>query len=134
MTGGRTSAHFSILLILSIVLIIVGFGLIASAWRILFSAQKNDGLATSGPYTWIRHPRYVGFIIVLIGSLIHWPTLLRLLMFPVLVWRYNRRTRMEEADMSEKFGDVFARDAELTSRYWPRMTATFEPVSRDPQL
>jgi protein-S-isoprenylcysteine O-methyltransferase Ste14 len=44
----------------------------------------------------VRHPQYVGFILVMFGFLLQWPTLLTLAMFPVLVWMYVRLARQEE--------------------------------------
>jgi protein-S-isoprenylcysteine O-methyltransferase Ste14 len=38
----------------------------------------------------VRHPQYVGFILVMFGFLFQWPTLLTLAMFPVLVFMYVR--------------------------------------------
>jgi hypothetical protein len=36
----------------------------------------------------IRHPQDVGFILVMLGFLVQWPTILTLAMFSVLVWMY----------------------------------------------
>ena len=47
-------------------------------------------LATDGLYARVRHPQYVGFVLVMFGFLLQWPTLLTLLMFPVLVVMYVR--------------------------------------------
>jgi hypothetical protein len=41
-------------------------------------------LASTGIYAYVRHPQYVGFILVMFGFLLQWPTLLTLAMFPVL--------------------------------------------------
>jgi len=106
---------------LSFVLIGGGFVLIAAAWRALFDAQQRHILAITGPYSHIRHPQYVGFILVMLGFLVQWPTLLTLAMFPVLVWMYVRLARQEERDVRAEFGEAYDRYAARTPAWFPRL-------------
>jgi protein-S-isoprenylcysteine O-methyltransferase Ste14 len=96
MFGWKTDPHAGPFYILSFVLIIAGFFLISGAWKILYEAQQHSGLAIAGPYSYVRHPQYVGFILVMFGFLVQWPTLLTLAMFPVLVVMYVKLARNEE--------------------------------------
>ena len=61
----------------------------------------------TGPYGYVRHPQYVGFILVMIGFLFMWPTLTTLLMFPILVAVYVRLAKREELIVLEEFGSVY---------------------------
>jgi hypothetical protein len=63
-------------------------------------------LATNGPYDYVRHPQHVGFILVLTGFLVQWPTLLTLAMFAVLVAMYVWLARQEEAENRAVFGQA----------------------------
>ena len=83
--GWKGDPHFSPFHLASYVFIIGGFWLISAAWKQLFKAQKADHLATAGPYARIRHPQYLGFILIMIGFLLQWPTFATLAMFPVLL-------------------------------------------------
>jgi protein-S-isoprenylcysteine O-methyltransferase Ste14 len=56
------------------IFILAGLVLMASGWRLVFSAQEKDELATDGIYKYVRHPQYTGIFIALLGQLIHWPT------------------------------------------------------------
>src|SRR3546814_2244931 len=94
---------------LSVAFIGGGFILIASAWKTLYVAQRDGVLATTGTYGSIRHPQYLGFILVMFGFLLQWPTLLTLLMFPVLVVMYVRLARTEERDAIASFGTDYER-------------------------
>src|SRR5215468_8589326 len=88
--GWQGNPHFDPLHILSNLLIVGGFIVLSSAWPALYEAQRHHTLATTGIYAHIRHPQYVGFIVIMLGFLLQWPTLLTLLMFPILVIMYVR--------------------------------------------
>jgi protein-S-isoprenylcysteine O-methyltransferase Ste14 len=119
--GWRGDPHFNPLHVLSSVLIGGGFILLASAWRVLFAAQQACQLATTGPYAYVRHPQYAGFILIMLGFLLQWPTLLTLVMFPILVWMYARLARREEREVRVALGDVYARYAAATPAFVPRL-------------
>jgi protein-S-isoprenylcysteine O-methyltransferase Ste14 len=104
MFGWKTNPHFGAFHILSYLLIGAGFLLIANAWRVLYDAQRVGTLATTGPYSHVRHPQYVGFILVMLGFLVQWPTILTLAMFPVLTFMYVRLAKNEEQDALATFG------------------------------
>src|SRR5512133_764018 len=95
--GENADPHFGPLHIASYAFLGFGFYLLSSAWHVLYHAQRRHTLATSGPYARIRHPQYVAFVLILLGFLLQWPTLLTLAMFPVLLLMYGRLALTEEA-------------------------------------
>jgi protein-S-isoprenylcysteine O-methyltransferase Ste14 len=118
--GWKSDPHLNPLHLLSGLLIGGGFVLLARAWRVLHEAQRAHQLATSGPYAWVRHPQYVAFVLIMLGFLLQWPTLLTLVMFPLLVWMYARLARTEEREVAREFGEAYARYAATTPRFIPR--------------
>ncbi len=118
--GISGNPHFSVLHILSAMLIGAGFILLSTAWRVLHAAQAVGRLATTGPYARVRHPQYIGFIAILLGFLLQWPTLLTLVMFPILGAMYVRLAHREEAEVRKTFGEEYDRYAARVPRWLPR--------------
>jgi len=126
--GWKANPHFGPFHLLSFAFIGGGFILISAAWKVLYEAQRRRALATTGPYTYIRHPQYVGFILIMLGFLFQWPTLLTLGMFPVLVWMYVRLARQEEREVRAEFGDAYDRYAARVPGFVPRFGRTAEEL------
>jgi protein-S-isoprenylcysteine O-methyltransferase Ste14 len=122
--GEKGDPHFGVLHIASYIFLGFGFYLLFSAWNVLYHTQRRHALATAGPYARIRHPQYVAFILILLGFLLQWPTLLTLLMFPILLVMYGRLAVTEEAEMRVQFGRAFDDYAKRTPRFFPHIGQT----------
>lgn len=117
--GLQGDPHFDVFHILSNILIFGGFILLSYSWHALWSTQRRRQLATTGVYHYVRHPQYVAFIIIMLGFLLQWPTLLTLAMFPILVFMYARLAIHEEHEIASKFGDEYRQWAARTGRFFP---------------
>jgi protein-S-isoprenylcysteine O-methyltransferase Ste14 len=120
LTGQRGDPHFGPLHLLSFVFIFAGFTLLSKAWHVLYHAQRRHQLAVAGPYRLVRHPQYIGFVAIMLGFLLQWPTLLTLAMFPVLVLMYVRLAIAEERDSERAFGQAWQAYAAVTPRFIPK--------------
>ena len=129
--GWEGNPHLDPLHLASYALIGGGFWILAAAWPVLLRAQQQGQLATTGPYAGVRHPQYAGFVLILLGFLFQWPTLLTLVMFPILVWMYVRLGRREETEARSQFGEAYALYAARTPAFVPKLRALW-PAGREP--
>lgn len=111
--GIEGDPHTNPIHLISNLLVFAGFIIIYQAWKVLYEAQRQGKLATSGWYARVRHPQYLGLIIVMTGFLLMWPTILTLAMYPVLLVVYYRLALLEERQVRAEFGmdyDDYAKD------------------------
>lgn len=132
LSGQQGDPHGGFLHILSYLFIGGGFWLLSRSWHVLYHAQRRRALATTGPYSRVRHPQYIGFVAIMAGFLLQWPTLLTLAMFPVLVVMYVRLAISEERESEAAFGEAWRRYAHATPRFLARLSRP-DDATGDPQ-
>ncbi len=87
---------------------------------------KNDRFTVTGPYAYVRHPLYLGTILIAIGfaTMLGGVATLLVLMF-ILPWfglRYfPRKERAEGERLHARYGDAFARYRDQVPALWPRL-------------
>ena len=128
--GLKANPHLGPFHLLSFALIGGGFIVISVGWKALYEAQRRHALATSGIYAYVRHPQYAGFILVMLGFLLQWPTLLTLAMFPALVFMYVRLAGNEEREALAEFGDEYRRYMREVPAFLPRLGDLFRGLRR----
>jgi protein-S-isoprenylcysteine O-methyltransferase Ste14 len=68
-------------------------------------------------------------VLIMFGFLLQWPTILTLVMFPVLVFMYARLARAEEMDMRSTFGKAYTDYAERVPAFVPRLSRLRQRVA-----
>lgn len=96
----------------------IGLLLIAVGWR---QIHRATGLVTTGIYRYIRHPQYTGMFLFTLGWILHWPSVVTLVLWPVLVAAYVWLARREEEGVIEEFGEAYLEYARRTPRFVPRL-------------
>ena len=95
---------------------LAGLALVALGWQ---QIHRAEALVTSGLYRYLRHPQYTGILLFTLGWLLHWPTVVTLILWPVLVAAYAWLARQEERLALEEFGQAYADYASRTRRFIP---------------
>ena len=96
------------------VLMALGMLLIILGWHSLYRQSKRPGFARDGLYAFSRHPQYVGFILLIVGWFVGWPTILTVVFSPVLIWKYIAAARSEERYLVAQFGRAYDEYRRLT--------------------
>ena len=122
MFGWKANPHLGPFHILSFAFIGAGFWLLAASWKVLYEAQRTRRLAISGPYARVRHPQYIGFVLIMSGFLLQWLTLVTLAMFPILVYMYVRLARREERDALAEFGEQYRSYMRSVPAFFPELS------------
>lgn len=98
--------------------IFLGFYIIFIGWKRIHDASP-DTLVTDGIYSHIRHPQYVGMFLITVGLLIQWPTVITVIMWPVLMYAYHKLSMSEEKLLEQKFGEKFHEYKRRVPAYMP---------------
>lgn len=121
--------HWNILFALGLLIIIVGLVIRIISIRTLkqyftYSVAKveNHEIIENGFYKFIRHPGYLGQLIIFIGtsiSLSNWLSVI--LMFLSTLIGYMNRIRVEEKFMIEQMGDKYSDYQKRTKKLIPNI-------------
>ncbi len=110
-----------------------GIIVMEKGWRQIHRAQ--GALVTDGIYARVRHPQYSGLFLIIFSLLIQWPTIISVLMAPLLLWTYLRLARREEQEMEARFGEAYQAYKSRVPAFIPRLDTWRAPqseISQDP--
>src|SRR5919106_1245531 len=111
------AAGVYLVMAVSTALLILGFILVALGWKRVYRGRGS--LVTTGLYARLRHPQYLGLILMIIGFLIMWPTILTIVLAPFLIGRYILLAREEDRELEREFGEGFKRYRERVDGFIP---------------
>jgi protein-S-isoprenylcysteine O-methyltransferase Ste14 len=82
--------------------------------------QKDQTLVKSGPYRYVRHPGYTGFLLMTLGVAIGYSSLIGLIAIPILLLPgLAYRMRIEEKLLIAQFGDEYKSYSSQTKKLIP---------------
>ena len=117
---GTPIAHL-VAMVIGYSIVFSGATLVVEGWRQVYRARREGRLVTNGVYARMRHPQYTGLFIIVFGEgIVHWPTIISVLSFPVIVGAYTLLARKEERQMMAKFGDDYRRYRQQVPMFIPR--------------
>lgn len=102
-------------------LVISGILLIIRGWRRIY--LSTEPLVQDGVYGVIRHPQYSGLFLIIIGQIIHWPTIPTLVLAPFIIALYVHLARREEAGLVVRLGDSYREYQRAVPRFVPRLSS-----------
>jgi protein-S-isoprenylcysteine O-methyltransferase Ste14 len=93
-----------------------GIALIAGGW---IQIHRASHLVTTGLYRFIRHPQYLGIFLFTFGWILHWPSVITLILWPILIGAYAWLARHEEKQALGEFGELYRQYMDHTKRFIP---------------
>lgn len=106
--------------LVSSTLIALGLFIFSLGWKEI--GWGREELVTAGLYSIIRHPQYLGLILIVVAFLVRWPTLPMLLFFPYFIWKYVLLAKQEDRGLEKKFHEDFRRYRERVPGFIPSLT------------
>lgn len=117
---GTPTAHV-VAMVIGYAIVFAGATLVADGWRRIHRARREDRLVTEGVYARVRHPQYTGLFLIVFGEgIVHWPTIVSVVAFPIIVIAYTLLARKEERQMLETFGDEYREYQRRVPMFIPR--------------
>jgi len=110
---------WALVMAVSNLLILAGLILLSMGWKKIH--MSTGDLVTGGIYRYVRHPQYTGIIVMTAGFLVQWPTIITILMWPILVASYYKLARKEEKLMGSEFGEEYEEYAKDIPMFFPRL-------------
>jgi len=117
-----TSIFLGLILPISNIIILMGILLIIFGWRKIYRAKGK--LVTTGIYRHIRHPQYLGFLLLTLGMNILWITISALLLWHILAILYYRLAKEEDKELEERFGEEYLKYKRVVPMLMPRIHRT----------
>lgn len=111
-----------IVMVVSTILIFLGLRIVINGWRQIYWAEGR--LVTTGLYSKIRHPQYTGIMLITVGFLIQWLTIITLIMWPFLMLSYYQLAIREEKLAEDKFGKDYREYKRRVPMFLPSVRLT----------
>lgn len=77
-------------------------------WSGTITIKQDHRLIQTGPYRWMRHPIYTGFVLGIAGTALSLGEVRGLLAIALILLAYLRKIHMEERFLRAEFGDDYA--------------------------
>jgi protein-S-isoprenylcysteine O-methyltransferase Ste14 len=108
-----------IILPISNSIILGGLLLIIFGWKKIHNTKNK--LVTTGIYKHLRHPQYLGFLLLTLGMNFIWMAITTTLMWPILAFLYYRLAKEEEKQMQQKFKQEYTEYKTKVPMFLPKI-------------
>lgn len=83
------------------------------------SVQKDQVLVQSGPYRLVRHPAYLGYLLMAVGVSLGYASLIGMVNIIFLLYCFHYRIKIEEKLLVAHFGQAYLLYAEKIKKMFP---------------
>jgi protein-S-isoprenylcysteine O-methyltransferase Ste14 len=95
--------------------------LFKSAGHVVHHGQRPDHLLTTGAFRRVRHPLYLGGLLIYLGLTVATASLISLALFALIFLFYNYIAGYEEKLLKIRFGDAYKKYKARTGKWMPKL-------------
>ncbi|MFW9825561.1 MAG: methyltransferase family protein [Candidatus Thorarchaeota archaeon] len=108
-------------IILFFILISIAYYLIHISHKILFRQPENkDDLITEGIFRHVRHPMYLGVLLIYLACILLSFSFITLVVWIVIFLTYDRLASFEEKELEKIFKEKYLEYKKKVSKWFPR--------------
>lgn len=130
--GANMANTVVFIMALSLIILIFALILIFMGWKEIYNSRGE--LVISGIYRRLRHPQYAGIFLFILAWLVQWPTIITVIMAPLLLFTYYRLARREEEELKKQFGDEYISYKRVTPMFIPRLLLRTSQSNNAPKV
>jgi protein-S-isoprenylcysteine O-methyltransferase Ste14 len=109
-----------LLIVPAIIFIAIGVHLLNQSTKTIFGkVTVSHRLADRGVYSWVRHPMYLGVIMIFSGFFFLSPSVILLAITIALFIAYDRMTVYEERELAKVLGKRYLEYKKRVSKWFP---------------
>ena len=116
-----THIHGLALLFLALPVFLLALYLIKSAEKSLFGSGEQSGVIQAGILSHVRHPLYLGVLLIYLACFISTLSLLALLALIPVFLVHNMMVNFEESDLIRIYGDDYLEYRKKVPKWIPRL-------------
>jgi protein-S-isoprenylcysteine O-methyltransferase Ste14 len=105
--------------VLAAVSVSIGIYLVSKSHNVIFVSGRR-GLVSSGVYSWVRHPMYLGILLFLLGFLFIRTSIFSLAIWILFFLAYDMLATYEERNLVKKFGKRYKDYQKKVGKWFPR--------------
>ena len=116
------SFHWLVRGSLTLIFVILGIYLVQGAHKVVFDEAPSDPQVIDwGVFSYVRHPMYLGVLLILTGLFFWSFSLLALCIWVGLFFFYNQMATFEEEDLNKLFGEKYEDYQRRVNKWFPKL-------------
>ncbi|MGA1796562.1 MAG: methyltransferase family protein [bacterium] len=111
----------SVRLALSALVLVLAVCLAISGHKVVCRKHNPTGVVSTGVFRYVRHPLYLGIILLYLGLCIATASLFSVVVLTAIIFFYNYIAGYEEMLLDARYGEGYRRYRKGTGRWLPRI-------------
>jgi protein-S-isoprenylcysteine O-methyltransferase Ste14 len=93
--------------VFAVIVVALGFGVTSWGHWLLFNKKLWPNLVTVGIFAHVRHPMYLGYMLLYLGFIVGTMSLLSVIPWLLIIHLYDEMAGYEECELEKRFGEKY---------------------------